>query len=77
MAGVVRPRPGVITNKDIRRLVDVAVAAGWEFSMTGGGHGRLRSPDGVSTVVFPGTTRRTRSVLNMRGALRRAGVEVP
>jgi hypothetical protein len=69
-----RPRPGQITSKDVRKLVNAAVDAGWLFRLTGSNHGQLRSPDGRVVIHFPGSGSSQRGVKHLRADLRRNGL---
>lgn len=71
-----RPRNGEISNKDIRRIINTAINAGWTFTTTPNGHGRLHSPDRTATVRFPGTTSHPQAPRALRGDLRRAGLNL-
>lgn len=55
-------------------LIEAALAAGWTLERTGGGHLRLRSPEGAS-VVFPSSPSDWRGARNLRSTLRRYGLD--
>lgn len=74
--GSARPTQGQITNKDARRVVCAAIEAGWEWVMTGKGHSRLRSPDGVTTVIVSGSSSDGNAARVLRRELRRGGLSL-
>jgi len=64
-------------NKDVRHLVRAALEQGWSMDLTGGGHLRLKSPDGKSTVSTSlHSSALNRAVQNFRAQLRACGVDV-
>lgn len=60
--------------KDLRRTADQAIEAGWTIEQTRKGHLAWKSPEG-ETVFCPGTPSDHRSVANVIGKLRRAGLD--
>lgn len=73
LVAVRRPRQGEITCKDTRKLVNAAIDRGWAYDTTGGNHARLRSPDGVSTLIIAGTASDSRGAVHrVRRAIARA-----
>lgn len=61
-----------ITDKEIKRMIQAAVAAGWEYEP--GPHHKLRK--GRDLVVLPNTPSDVRGYANSRSLLRRYGVDV-
>lgn len=64
---------GEAVDKDTRKLVKAAKAAGWSVTRSGSGHIRLIGPDGQE-VVSSSTPGNNGSVRDLRRALRKAGV---
>lgn len=67
-------------TSDKRALLDLeadAISQGWRRKRTRGGHVRLMSGDGASSVTLPSTPSDHRSVANARSSLRRAGLKSP
>jgi hypothetical protein len=71
-----RPQQGQITNKDVRRIANAAVDAGWAFSLTGSSHGRLTSPDGRAVIHFAGSASSQDAAKKLRSHLRRNGLRL-
>lgn len=72
------PRPQVLLDslgKDYRPLAKAAVAAGWNISISRGGHAKLTAPDG-RIVPLPGTSHGRNLYRSIRAKLRKMGVEV-
>lgn len=57
-------------NKEIDRLVRNQIKEGWHFRW-GGKHGRLRSPDGKTTLSVPCTPSDRRAFINFLCDVRR------
>ena len=63
-----------ITNKDIRRLANLAEAQGWTVTMRRAGHIRFQSPSG-GLVFSSATPSDNRSTKNLTAQLRRLGLD--
>lgn len=68
-------QPGRI--RSLRDLVRFAEAHGWAVHASAKNHVVFLSPDGKHRVVAAGTASDHRSLLNLIGQLRRAGLPVP
>jgi hypothetical protein len=66
------PRPG--PNKEIKKLIDIALAQGWTVTYTGGCHLRWCPPSGKQTVYSATTPTDRRALKNMKARLRRSGL---
>lgn len=64
-----------IQDKELARLVEVALAQGWTLHH-GRTHLQLRSPDGLRQVFFPSTPSDRRAIHNIRATLRRNGMKL-
>jgi hypothetical protein len=63
-------------SPELRDAFHAALAAGWRYRFSGGGHVILLAPDGTTTVSLSVTAQHTgRSVNNALADLRRAGLE--
>ncbi|MDX1535620.1 MAG: hypothetical protein R3346_02575 [Candidatus Spechtbacterales bacterium] len=61
----------------LKEMVSEALDQNWRVERTGSGHLRFLSPDrSVSPVFSPTTPSDVRSVKNVRGKLRRAGLNI-
>ena len=60
-----------ISNKDLKRLIDKLVEAGWTATVSNGGHLRLTPPFGGRALYATRTPVSSRGVLNFRGDVRR------
>lgn len=65
-----------IRSDEIRRLVMAAEDAGWNVELRGSGHLLLTSPNGKHKTMASTTARGHRNAMNLRAALRRAGLPV-
>lgn len=64
-----------MTTKQIKSLVNAALAAGWREADTKSGRTMLFSPDGESQVVLPLNPKEYRGLRNVRSELRKRGVD--
>ena len=64
------------TSTRINAAARAFVSAGWD-NVSRGKHGRLRSPDGKTTITVPLTPSDWRSEKNWFSQLSRSGIEVP
>jgi hypothetical protein len=63
-------------KKQIRELIRIAEAQGWEVTPTNSSHLRWRGPEGHGLVFTPSTPSDWRSIKNATAQLRRAGLKV-
>lgn len=63
--------------RHLRDIVKVALAAGWTYDVTRGGHPRLTPPDkSLSPVISGGTPSDHRALRNLKSDLRRRGLDI-
>ncbi len=63
------------SNKDQRKLLEKAEAAGWRIEASRSGW-RVLAPDGVGIVHLHGSSSDHRAIQNMRADFRRAGLDL-
>lgn len=63
--------------KDYRSVARAALEAGWTVTKSGGGHAKLRSPDGQTTMPLPGSGKVALNLYkSITSTLRKAGLDV-
>lgn len=65
-------------HKDVREWLKAAAEQGFSVEHRKGGHWRVATGDGKTSAHFSATPKRDkRTLLNIRGQLRRIGVDLP